>query len=251
MDKAALAVKQTLKLTVFCRADWQIKAIMRDSAWVFKQTKAQIERLSLNNLQIDYQWHPHLYSLQDNHWRFSLNEQEQALQLNEIYNDLAAQGYPIDCVRIGECFFSNSILKTLLSLGIKIDSSALPGRDLGYVDWRTVNQTPYSPNPLDYKKVGQCALLEVPFSMINILAPYEDTARQRYLNTVYQHQYTQQGIKAYPEHYITTIAHPFEVLKQANKHQLLGDQHSVFDNITAIYQSHQVQSIFLKDITFA
>jgi hypothetical protein len=258
MEKAAIEVKQVLNITVFCRADWQIKAVMGCSDWVFKQTIKQIKSLNLQHVHIDYQWHPHLYSLTDNQWKFTLKESEQCQQLIEVYNDLKSSGYDIQCSRIGECFFSNTILKTLIDLNISIDSTALPGRDMGYVNWNNAPTIPFYPNKEEYSSADSNTansnfIIEVPFSMIDIFAPYDTSSRERYLNTVYHNKFTKQGINSYNEKVITTIAHPFEVLplEHQKKHQLLGDEQSVFENIINIFQSHQVKSIFLKDINLA
>lgn len=253
MEKAASEIKQDLNVTIFCRADWQIKSVMGSSDWVFKQTINLVNTLNLQHVLVDYQWHPHLYSLKENQWIFTLNEQEQKQQLTEIYTDLKQSGFHLQCSRIGECFSSNTILNTLINLGITIDSTALPGRNLDYVNWTNSPQVPFSPSEFNYNLAGKSHMIEVPFSMIDILAPYEKSARMRYLNTVYQNRFTQNGINTYNEKVITTIAHPFEVLplENQNKHQLLGDEQSVFKNIKNIYQAHQIQSIFLKDVYLA
>jgi hypothetical protein len=250
IEDVALKCKQILKVTLFCRADWQIKAVMGNSAWVFTQTRQVVDALNLKATKIDYQWHPHLYSLENDNWSFTLNEEDQCQQLEEIYFDLIQSGLKISCSRIGECLFSPAILHTLEKLNISIDSTALPGRDLGYVDWTWAQQTVFHPSLTGEGTITEAKLLEVPFSMIPILAPYDDVSRERYLNVVYQSQYVTEGIKSYQGEYIVTIAHPYELLDILGdeKHQLLGDRESVVKNVQQILNLHAPKSLFLKEL---
>jgi len=247
IEHVALECNQILKVTLFCRADWQIRAAMGDSAWVFNETRQVVDALNLKATKVDYQWHPHLYSLENDSWSFTLNEQEQCQQLEEIHAELIQSGLDISCSRIGECFFSPAVLQTLEYLDISIDSTALPGRDLGYVDWTWAKETAFYSNVITDNMTTKAKLLEVPFSMVPILAPYENVIRKRYLNVVYQSQYILEGIKNYQGQYIVTIAHPYELL-EGNKHQLLGDSQSVVDNVKQIINSHAPRSLFLKEI---
>ncbi|MCP4322236.1 MAG: hypothetical protein GY787_10385 [Alteromonadales bacterium] len=250
IEHVAITCNQILKVTLFCRADWQIRAVMGDSAWVFNETRQVVDALSLTAVQVDYQWHPHLYSFENGTWSFTLNEQEQCQQLAEIHSELMLSGLDIACSRIGECFFSQAVLQILQRLDILIDSTALPGRDLGYVDWTWAKETAFYPNVITDNMTTEAKLLEVPFSMVPILAPYENVIKSRYLNVVYQSQYVSAGIKNYQGQYIVTIAHPYELLEvlEGNKHQLLGDSQSVVNNVKHIISSHAPESLFLKEL---
>jgi hypothetical protein len=250
IDNLAIELKKIFKITIFCRADWQIKTMMGSSTWVFEKTREVIDKPNLQGTLIDYQWHPHLYTFKNDIWSFTLDSTEQCQQLEETYSDLFSAGLNISCSRIGECFFSDTILCTLEQLNIAVDSTALPGRDLGYVDWTSAQRSIFYPQVSVEGTITKSTLLEVPFSMISILAPYDEIARERYLNIIYQNKYVSKAIKNYSGEYIVTIAHPYEILPLLGneKHQLLGDEQSAVKNIQQIINSHDPQSLFLKEL---
>jgi len=249
MDKLAEDLNCQLSVTLFCRADWQIETEMGDSAWVFKKTKEVLNKVSLKNVKTSLEWHPHLYHFEENKWLLAKNEQIQKRQLLDIYPKLNAEGFEIRCSRIGECFFSSQILTTLSCLGIKIDSSAFPGRNIGHTDWTSAPTYPYYPLEDNFTKVGTGGVLEVPFTMIPIRAPYEKKEALRYLNLNFSPSFTLDGIKNHKGPVFVTIIHPFEILTlgQDFTHQLFGSVDSITENLKLIYQQSPIHSISMRE----
>lgn len=249
IDDLALNLKTKIALTIFCRADWQIEAVMGDASWVFRSTQEVLKSLDLKNIDIGLEWHPHLYEKQNGKWRLSVNERIHEEQLLDIYTKLNNVGFDFKCSRIGECLFSPAILKTLSRIGITFDSTAFSGRDISHTDWTNAPPHPYKPSFEDFSTNGESQLLEIPFTMISIKAPYEKTETLRYLNLVFDTFYTKQGIKNHHGPVILTILHPYEILTMdnKNKHQLFGNLNSITENIKLIYKLQPIKSILLRD----
>ncbi|GEM_PF-6517140 len=247
------AVKKNivLSITIFCRADWQVEKLMGDAAWVFDKTTEVLSSNSYKNLKIDLQWHPHLYENRNNQWKLASSGNSQLLQLEDIFNKLRISGHHITCSRIGECFFNDEILKKLIDLNLKVDSTAFPGRHLGHTDWSLAPREAYFPSPNNfYEKVEKSPILEVPFTMIPIAAPYETEIKDRYLNLIFDPKYVTEELKSAEDHFFVTILHPFEILTldRQDKHQLFGPVTSIFENLETIFSHQGISSIFLKDI---
>jgi hypothetical protein len=102
----------------------------------------------------------------------------------------AAHGAPAS-VRMGGLFHDDRTMAMLDALGVRFDSSALPGRektDRGWrVDWRRAPATPYHPDRGDYQRPGADPLrvLEVPLSMLPIAAPYDLHPLPRYFDPTF------------------------------------------------------------------
>lgn len=250
LDRVALSHKKTLCVTVFCRADWQVEREMGDITWVFKKTSSVLSSSSYENLTIDIQWHPHLYELKENEWTLPTSKGLAAEQLEDTYKKIQAAGFKVECSRIGECFFNKEILNSLISLGIRIDSTAFPKRDLGHTNWEDAPFETYN-HPLEcFASEERGPLVEAPFAMIPIKAPYEDVKRLRYLNLVYSTKFTELPIKELYLEHIVTIIHPYEVLTldDPNKHQLFGSMESITRNLELILEKPGIRSILLKEI---
>ncbi|MBC7427487.1 MAG: hypothetical protein H7336_02675 [Bacteriovorax sp.] len=250
-NSTAKANDSVLAITIFCRADWQIEKIMGQAEWVFLETNKIISSGKYQHLNIDLQWHPHLYEENDGKWFQSHDNSIQRNQLIDIHNKLINAGIDVKCTRIGECFFNNNILETLVELKIKFDSTAFPGRDIGHTNWKPSPTHPYHPDLSNFTSEGNQKILEVPFSMLSIHAPYERAPNLRYLNLIFSPEYTTSGIKDYSENFIVTILHPYEILtlNQPNTHKLFGPENSISENVNLITSHLKTKSILVKDIT--
>ena len=239
-----------LKVTLFCRADWQIKSLMGKTSWVFDKARFILNSMALPHLAIDLQWHPHLYhEFSEGKWEQLTNEELIAAQLKETFSDLKKSGITPLCTRIGECFFSRQVLKTLTELGISVDSTSFPTRNLGHTDWSLSPRSPFHPDLSNFCLPGAAPLLQAPFSMLSIHAPYESSEKNRYFNLIFDTKFTKPGIKEISENVIVTILHPFEILTlDDNKHQLFGTLASIRKNLELVYRTHLPKSIFLKEL---
>lgn len=249
IDALAVNLNTRISVTIFCRADWQIEEVMGEASWVFKKTQNVLKRLALRNVQIGLEWHPHLYEKKNGKWELALNEDAQEKQLLDIYAKLIKAGFDVKCSRIGECFFSSTILKTLNAIGIIFDSTAFSGRDIGHTNWLNASPYPYSPALENFTAHGGSKVFEIPFTMIPIKAPYEKDETLRYFNLIFDTSFISEGIKNHDGPAIVTILHPYEILTldRKNTHQLFGSFNTIIENIKLIYQLYPIQSILLRD----
>ena len=106
IDGLALRLNTQIAVTIFCRADWQIEAVMGEVSWVFKKTQDVLKSLDLKNIQIGLEWHPHLYEKQNGKWALSVNKYAQEKQLLDIYAKLNNAGFDVKCSRMQSALFS-------------------------------------------------------------------------------------------------------------------------------------------------
>ena len=126
-------------------------------------------------------------------------------------------------VRMGDCYHDNDSMQLLNMLGIRFDSSALPGRekhDGGWcMDWRKSPQFAYYPSCNDYSVPGspQMTILEIPLSVAPILAPYDSKPLLRYVNPCYLENIWDAGLSELisTAPYLVCILHPDELVERA------------------------------------
>jgi len=122
--------------------------------------------------------------------------------------------------RIGEAFGSNAVLAALDELGIHCDSTAMPGRvrkdEERHLDWETTPQEPYHPSSSDYRQPGpdSLGLLEVPMSMVETKADYDERPLRRYVDLSFRHEAIKDGLHSYltDASLLVTVTHPCAVL---------------------------------------
>lgn len=248
LDSAMEEIGKVLKITIFNRADWQVKEIMGSATWVFDQVERTLST-KFKNLEINYEWHPHLYVKKDGKWMQCLSENEQREQLIEIHNDLKMKDINISVSRIGECYFNNTIMETLIELGVKCDASPLPGRILENTDWENAPRVPYKPSKKSFSEPGDLSLLMVPFTMREVLAPYDnDIPRLRYFNVFYKDKFFTKKLNEENFNEIVTILHPFELYN--NAHKLLGGLEALKRNVENIFLLNKIESVFLDEFNY-
>ena len=172
LNKLGLAFRTTF----FLRADEQIKNLCGAYSEIFSEYYHKIGQF------FTVGWHPHLYrwsegchcwyqEYQDGEWMSRV--------LTDCYDDLKSHGFPVGFSKMGWCFHNNLTMKTLSSLGIKADFSALPGaKSPGYLenglsfqnrfDWSRTNAQPYHPNENDYQSIGNLKILEIPLTTYRV-----------------------------------------------------------------------------------
>ena len=250
LEKIAEECKKTLFVTVFCRADEQVNSAFGSYSYVFEEADALLSNLKLKNVKYELQWHPHVYRKNgEGVWVQELEGKRVIKQLNSAYAELYKNGFEIQCLRVGECFFCLEILTFMQEKKIYIDSTALPGRDLGHTNWVNSPSSPYYISENDFLKPGTSSLLEVPFTMIDILAPYDEHSKKRYLNLIYNinHLDLIDAIKSIT--HITTIIHPYELVlysRDSNHHQLWGGEVAVAKNLKTLLSIPNIASEFLS-----
>jgi hypothetical protein len=135
-------------------------------------------------------------------------------------------------VRMGNCFHDNRTMAILDELGVRSDSSAIPGRtkdDLGWrMDWTGTPAAPYHPAVADYRAPGapQLGILEVPLTVRPLKAPYDQAPLLRYVNPCMHREFFGQNLGEIIESrsYLLCIFHPDEAVppRSGNGHPLVA-----------------------------
>lgn len=213
----------------FVRIDPQIAAECGDLLWAAEKF-GELYATELATAQHEMQWHAHLYRKQEGAWVLEDDPAAQAEQLHRSHAAMSDAGLGLRVSRIGECLFSNTIGRVLTDLGVEADSTAMPGRAIkNTFNWRTAPHRPYYQDTGDFCQAASDGLLELPFAMLPVLAPYDSAPISRYANLGFLHSAMDVPLRALVQtaSSIVTIAHPFELLPEA-EHPLWGASPSNF-----------------------
>jgi hypothetical protein len=167
-----------LPVTWFFRADSLIFEQFGDCLAIFDKFARFIEQAMADGHEIG--WMPQAYARAST----GINYED----LTTTHAALTRAARAPSSVRMGNCFHDNQTMRLLSELGIKVDSSAMPGRakdDLGWrMDWLATPARPYHPSVADYRQPGlpQLDILEVPLSVRPLQAHYDKAPLLRYLN---------------------------------------------------------------------
>jgi hypothetical protein len=152
-------------------------------------------------------------------------------------------------IRIGEAYHSNELMLFLAELGLRADSSCLPGRkrsdDEKLFNWESSPNHPYHPSSHDYRIPGMPELRfwEIPMNTVLTKVSYDKAPLLRYYNPAFHPAAFNEGMAAFlSEHRIVvTVMHPFEIIadlfsdSKEKAHPLISfDIRAVEKNIKAI-----------------
>jgi hypothetical protein len=224
-------------VTWFVRADDQLRAIYGSAAYLHIEHCGLWRDLATAGDEIG--WHPHLYAWDEARRAYLVDTDEIrcAMKLRSIHNELRARSLSFDSVRVGEAFHGNALMRALCELGLKVDTTAIPGRrraDKARIfDWSSTPNEPYYPSTTDYRVPGEqgqrLPILEVPLTTMPVRAGYDAAPLKRYINLTYHHALFKAGFDAHlkdetrasrEELYVTTILHPEEVCARSDAHPL-------------------------------
>ncbi|MBI5134702.1 hypothetical protein HZA86_00475 [Candidatus Uhrbacteria bacterium] len=231
------------RFTWFVRSDTGLYRIYGTSLYLFERFKTFLRGRAQCGDEIG--WHPHVTELDE------LQASFQALQEQEVH---------CASVRVGNAFHSNSLMAALAGWGLRVDSTALPGRVRHdrerTLDWTGTPSEPYFPSLHDYRIPSAPAhpILEVPMSMIYTKASYDRSGLFRYLNLSYRNAIVKESIvqSIQQEELLVAIVHPSELLERGTKHPLISfDCKEAIANIVFISQEARVQGRELQYITIA
>jgi len=224
--------------------DNQLKEIYGNAAYLLIKYRGLWEKVEEEGDEIG--WHPHLYRKLEGKWiqetRYSYIKKD----LQESHKAMIETGFSPVCSRIGEAFQSNEIMIELFRLGIKIDSTAMPGRvridHERHIDWNGTPCDPYYPSKTDYrfpgKKGDSIGILEVPMSMIETKTDYDEKSLKRYVDLSFRNHIMKDGLEAHIRNsdYLISITHPSTILPLYNiNHPLVSyDIAEVEKNINTI-----------------
>jgi hypothetical protein len=206
-DELALA----LPATWFIRADEKVRSQFGTFDAVFAKCRSALEDAFARG-------HEAAWLVQ-----FAREPQARLPSLAAAHDALKARGLAIRSARAGELRHDNASMAALDALAIAFDSSALPGRvrveDGWGIDWQETPAAPYRPSTADYRVPGEpsLALWEIPLSTLPVLAPYDASPLQRYVNPCMQARYLWPAL----EHalreatQLVCVLHPDEVAPRA------------------------------------
>jgi hypothetical protein len=220
-------------ITWFVRADAQLRDCYGSAGFLLAE-HAVLWR-SLMNAGDEIGWHPHVYARgPDGRYGPERNDGPIASELRITFAELKHRGHDFTSVRMGEAIGSNAIMQTLADLGLRVDSSALPGRqrhdESRCFDWSCSPNMPYWPSRADYRKPGnpKLPILEVPMTTASVQAPYDSKPCLRYLNLAYRpdilssalERWFDSGASKVPAAVLTLILHPDELMPRSKDHPL-------------------------------
>jgi len=165
-----------LPITWLLRCDRQIAEVYDDPAWCYRA----LEKLwdDERKLGSELGWHPHLFRWTDlaARWDPHLGGDEDAAMLEQCVTELR-RCMPINAVRTGWDYHSNTLMALFSELGMKCDASAIPGSleiSRGWThDWEGTPRVPYRPSRADYRRAARdgeqsLAIVEVPTLVLNL-----------------------------------------------------------------------------------
>lgn len=208
------------------RATWLLRAdalIARQAGHrlsVFEQFERFTAERSVEGHEIG--WMPQVYS--------SASEEVDYGDLVATHEALVAAGTVPASVRMGDCYHDNRTMEALDRLGIRIDSSAVPGRekkDSGWrMDWIGTPREAYHPSTADYRRPGEPRrkILEVPLSVMPIRAPYDAAPLDRYYNPCMRREFVDRGLRELlaSRNDLVATMHPDEAVPGDAGHPLIA-----------------------------
>jgi len=222
--------REGIRFTFFIRADNQVKANFDRINALFYRYRPFWLKVQQEGDEIG--WHPHLYRLRGNLWMPQTDGPGVERQLKNCFVELPMDEFYIASARIGEGMMTNYAINTLDKIGIKADSTALPGRmrndEERRFNWLKAPVHPYHPSRFDYASPGMpggnLTLLEVPFTMVTTMAPYDKEPLKRYLDLSIDPTILGPGLKEALRSTPFTVAviHPSFLLGETSDHELLS-----------------------------
>ncbi|WP_346353532.1 hypothetical protein [Azotosporobacter soli] len=238
---------QGTPFSVFLRADYQIQQLYGRYAYVAEKHEDVIDDIKRTGGEIN--WHIHTYERMGAEWGQIIDENKLVERFEEDYENVRMlENIDANVVRVGECVMNNLLMGKMTQLGVKLDSSALPGRrrfdEAKTFDWsRTTNQM-YNPSKTDYQVTDNIHfdLLEVPMTTVQMKASYDEKPIQRYFNMAFHTDILFQEMDNYiaNNQYLVTITHPYEILNEGS-HSLIGYSIDTFaKNLSELVQRIQL-----------
>jgi hypothetical protein len=242
-----------LPVTWFVRADAQLRHIYGHASYLLDRYGSLWGQMRDQGDEVG--WHPHLYSLGSDGTYGP--ESDTALLLNQLrvtHAELRKQGHEFASVRMGEAIGNNAIMRTLAELGLRVDSSAIPGRRRNdksrTFDWSISPNAPYRPSVSDYRVPGDevLPLIEIPMTVFQVQAPYDPAPLPRYANLAYRPAIFAEAMSRWFESVadhsadvvLTMILHPDEIMAQPQAHRLYaGSSDALQSNLEAVVKMAQ------------
>lgn len=208
--------EENLKCTWFVRVDDQVKFYMGSSTGFLEKYEKLINFLIKKKQLIGF--HPHLekFDKVKQKWVINKNKDEIAEQFFNSFNDFRLFGLSPEVTRIGGNLSQPELYQLMDKLGVKVDSSALPGRyrndNERNFNWKHTKGNIYNPsfqNP-QLNKEPKLSLIEIPFTMFNIKADYDLTPVSRYVDFTFNAKKVEEAFKSVliKDNTLLIILHP-------------------------------------------
>ncbi len=235
--------EEAMPITWFVRADGQLRQAYGRSTYLLERYVAHWDCERMRGCEIG--WHPHLYhgvapELMDDPAR-AVDE------LESIWAELAECGFIPSVFRKGEAWHLKSTMDTIESLGIQIDSSAVPGRrgPAGHPrNWEESPNHPYYPDTNNIRLAGtERAILEVPMTTWRVEAPWDAAPTLRHMNPAMHPEIFARAVDAWQREFRGTdsdvyvwvlVTHPDEIAPSTRSDGLIAhDWRAVLANVAA------------------
>ncbi len=178
--------------------------------------------------------------------------------LKESITKLNEYGINPHSSRMMGCTANNELLRVLSKNGIKVDSSAIPGRkrDISIsFDWSTTLTKPYFPSIKDYRITSEKNLniLQVPLSVILTKTPYDKHPILRYFDLSFKKEIIELSLENLIKNNncIISIIHPEQLLKSNKPNQLYANNIDDFEqNIAKFFDIAEALGKKIECISF-
>ena len=268
LDKISNKIKEIedkiqLKIPIswFVRIDNQIKNEFGNYDWLLKKYSKYWENEIFKKNEIH--WHAHIYENLNGNWTFPKSDDFFKMNIEKIYQFLSKNNFDPKCIRVGEAYMTNNIMNFLKDLGLKADSSCIPGRSRKdkekFFDWSASPNKPYFPSKSNYQlnDINQNKFLEIPMNTIKTKCNYDKSSLLRYANLAFKNEVIYKGLKEYIDKndLLVTISHPYEFFDifDNNTNLLCNNLNSLEVNIKTIIeickdQKKQIKFIKINEI---
>lgn len=189
----------SIPYTFFLRCDNQIRDIYGAYLGIYYEHQELWNSLIESGNELG--WHPHLYKMHEGSYIPLRNKDKCCDILEQAWEEIAVIDYKIKSVRLGEAWHSTETMCALDSIGLQVDSTAVPGRsrqdELRSFDWKPTPNRPYHPSIYDYRVPGETdslEILEVPMTTTIIKTDYDRVPLRRYLNPTYHSELFNDGM---------------------------------------------------------
>ena len=235
-------IQLRIPISWFVRIDNQIKSELGSYDWLLKKySKYWENEISKKN---EIHWHAHIYENLNDNWIFPKSDEFFLNNAEKIYRFITKNNFEPKCIRVGEAYMTNKIMNFLSDLGLKADSSCIPGRSRKdkekFFDWSVAPNKPYFPSKFNYQlnDTNQKKFLEIPMNTISTKCSYDKSFLLRYANLAFNNHVIYNGLKEYIEknNLLVTISHPYEFFEKFNNNNdlLSNNLNSLEKNINTI-----------------
>lgn len=236
----------SVKTCWFLRIDLQLEHLYGNADYIFTKHKKKIEYLQKNGHMLG--WHCHPYKMRKGKWVQQTDENAICKELKTLAP--LAKMYNLKTVRMGWGYHTNTTLEQLYRLGFNADSSAIPrpvyAWETSVKDWSTTGNKPYYPSVKDYRISGKdkIGILEVPITTALIDATGDTETVKRYINPAYYNDVFKKAVLSIKDtELLITITHPYELMPNANKHNLLSFSGNQFEKNIEFLVSQNIEFI--------